>query len=160
MFARKLPLLALALSLVALGVSAMPPFVDIEQRLTPEQMHSTGLDTLSPAQLKRLNELLRDEGPRTGTGQDGPGDNELRHQRYIGLDAETIKSRLKGSISGWEPGSVFELENGQKWKVLKGFMKLRAPMEAPEVLVVPGFAGRWFLQVDEDLPKARVYRID
>lgn len=158
--ARKLPLLVLACSLVALGVSAMPPFVDIEQRLTPEQMHSTGLDTLSPAQLQRLNELLRDEGPRTTTVQGAPGDNELRHQSYIGLDAETIKSRLKGSISGWAPGSVFELENGQKWKVLKGSMKLRTPMQAPEVLVVPGFAGRWFLQVDEDLPKARVYRID
>jgi hypothetical protein len=25
---------------------------------------------------------------------------------------------------------------------------------------VPGIAGRWFLQVDEDMPKARVYRID
>jgi hypothetical protein len=44
--------------------------------------------------------------------------------------------------------------------VLKGEMKLRRPMQAPEVLVVPGLAGRWFLQVDEDLPKARVYRTD
>jgi len=55
---------------------------------------------------------------------------------------------------------VFSLENGQQWKVLKGSMKLRAPMQAPEIVVVPGIAGRWFLQVDEDLPKARVYRID
>jgi hypothetical protein len=52
------------------------------------------------------------------------------------------------------------LENGQQWKVLKGAMKLRKPLQAPEIVVVPGIAGRWFLQVDEDMPKARVYRID
>jgi hypothetical protein len=39
-------------------------------------------------------------------------------------------------------------------------MRLHAPMQAPEIVVAPGIAGRWFLQVDEDLPKARVYRID
>ncbi|MCX7041434.1 MAG: hypothetical protein NT117_01830 [Gammaproteobacteria bacterium] len=42
----------------------------------------------------------------------------------------------------------------------QGYMKLRKPMDAPVIVLVPGFAGRWFLQVDEDLPKARVYRID
>ena len=39
-------------------------------------------------------------------------------------------------------------------------LTLRKPLEAPEILVVPGVAGRWFLQVHEDYPKARVYRID
>ena len=62
-------------------------------------------------------------------------------------------------MAGWAPGTVFELENGQQWKVLKGSMTLRKPHERTEVLVVPGIAGRWFLQVDEDLPKARVQRI-
>lgn len=39
-------------------------------------------------------------------------------------------------------------------------MKLRKTLEAPEVVLVPGIVGRWFLQIDEDAPKARVYRID
>ena len=76
------------------------------------------------------------------------------------LEIRTIKSRLRGPVSSWEPGTEFRLENGQTWKVLKGEMTLRKPLESPEVLVVPGLAGRWFLQVDEDYPKARVYRID
>ena len=76
------------------------------------------------------------------------------------MDAKPITTRLKGSVSSWEPGTEFELENGQTWKVLKGSMKLRKPLEAPEVILVPGIAGRWFLQIDEDAPKARVYRID
>ncbi|RYZ74972.1 MAG: hypothetical protein EOP91_00590 [Lysobacteraceae bacterium] len=67
---------------------------------------------------------------------------------------------MADKVAGWEPGTVFVLENGQRWKVLKGEMKLRAPLESPEVSVIPGIAGRWFLQLDEDLPKARVYRID
>ncbi|ATE74700.1 hypothetical protein CNO08_16345 [Lysobacter capsici] len=78
----------------------------------------------------------------------------------MGLNDEPIKSRLKHDVSGWEPGTVFELENGQQWKVLKGSMKLKKPMVTPEIVVVPGVAGRWFMQVDEDMPKARVYRID
>ena len=79
---------------------------------------------------------------------------------YLGLDEKPITTRLKGSISHWQPGTEFALENGQVWKVLKGNMKLRETLQAPEIVLVPGFAGRWFLQVDEDLPKARVYRID
>lgn len=63
-------------------------------------------------------------------------------------------------VSGWEPGTVFELGNGQQWKELKGSMKLPKALQSPEIEVVPGFAGRWFLHVDEDLPGARVYRID
>jgi predicted phosphodiesterase len=86
-----------------------------------------------------------------------------RYHKWLalaGFNDEPIRSRAVGSISGWEPGTEFKLENGQTWKVLKGSMKLRKPMSAPEILVVPGLMGRWFLQVDEDLPKARVYRVD
>ena len=145
-------------------IAAAGEYVDIEQRLTAEQLHDTGLDALSAAQLKLLNSLLRDdvakavkaskvetlEGNETGRGSSS----------LIGFNDEPIRSRLKGSIGGWEPGTEFVLENGQTWKVLKGSMKLRKPLKSPEIMVIPGIAGRWFLQVDEDLPKARVYRID
>ena len=39
---------------------AEQPYVEIEQRLTVEQLHATGLDTLSPQQLELLNRLLRE----------------------------------------------------------------------------------------------------
>ncbi len=139
---------------------ASPDNKAIEQRLTPEQMHETGLDSLTPAQLARLNELLRKEASsEPAVAQERTG-AERGATSYLGLDEKPITTRLKGSISSWEPGTEFALENGQVWKVLKGHMKLRKPLDAPEIVLVPGFAGRWFLQVDEDLPKARVYRID
>lgn len=153
-------ILALGGLLVASFVAwAGQPYVDIEQRLTAEERHEAGLDTLSPAQLAALNRLLREKAG-IARAKESPGAGETRQASYIGLDDKPIHSRLRGSVSGWEPGTVFELENGQQWKVLKGNMQLRKPMQAPEIVVVPGIAGRWFLQVDEDLPKARVYRVD
>ena len=152
----------------AIPARSQPAPVDIEQRLSAEEMHEAGLDTLSPAQLAALNRLLRAKAapgappaPDTVTAAAPPAAVPATPGgHYIGLDDKPIRSRVRGDVAGWEPGTVFVLENGQQWKVLKGQMKLRAPMQAPEIVVVPGIAGRWFLQVDEDLPKARVYRID
>lgn len=138
----------------------------IEQRLTAGQMKATGLDTLTADQLALLNRLLaetpaRAESLHNTTGAtERPGDDPARSESLIGFNDEPIRSRLGGTIRGWEPGTVFVLANGQQWKVLKGQMRLSRPLQDPEVVVVPGVAGRWFLQVHEDAPKARVYRID
>lgn len=163
------------LLLLSFAAQARQPYVEIEQRLSAQQLQEVGL---SAEQLAKLNRMLReaeetaarsaaaeaapavaeDAGPQVGAGaprERGPGAGQ-----YIGLNDEPIKSRLKHDVSGWEPGTVFELENGQQWKVLKGRMSLKKPMPKPEIVVVPGVAGRWFLEVDEDMPKARVYRID
>ena len=150
----------LTLAVASFAAMGQPAYVDIEQRLTAEQLQQSGLDMLSPAQLARLNQLLRDESAQLAKARQAGQEESNAAARFIGLDDKPIKSRLKGSVSGWAPGTVFELENGQRWKVLKGSMKMRKAVEAPEILVVPGIAGRWFLQVDEDLPKSRVYRID
>ncbi|HEV8694953.1 MAG TPA: hypothetical protein VGQ93_12340 [Lysobacter sp.] len=155
-------MLGLALALIAMPSTALTQtsYVNIEQRLTAEQRHEAGLDTLSSAQLSALNRMLREESTPTVNAVVPSAAGAPRPASFIGLDDKPIHSRLKGSVSGWEPGTVFELENGQQWKVLKGNLQLRKTLQAPEIVVVPGVAGRWFLQVDEDLPKARVYRID
>lgn len=160
--------LMLALLLAPFAVLAQSAYIDIEQRLSAEQLSEVGL---SPAQLQLLNRMLReasdkDPAPAVAATSAAPtasavvGTGQRSAVQYIGLDDQPIKSRLKGDVAGWEPGTVFELDNGQQWKVLKGSMKLRKPLTSPEIMVVPGVAGRWFLQVDEDMPKARVYRID
>lgn len=154
-------LLAALLSLSCMAL-AQRAYVGIEQRLSAEQLREIGL---TPAQLALLDRYLREaevsappiETARYESAQDG---GKRDPTRFAGLDTERIASKAKGTIGGWEPGTVFELENGQQWKVLKGSMKLRKPLQDPEIVLVPGVAGRWFLQVDEDMPKARVYRID
>jgi hypothetical protein len=158
-------LLIAATTLVPHAVHAHEPYVNVEDRLTAAQRHETGLDTLTPAQLARLNALLRGEteaapqaattpSPLTAAARPAPAANAAPR---VGLVEGPIRSRLKGTVAGWEPGTVFELENGQRWIVAKGHARLDVPLVAPEVLVVAGMAGRWFLQVSEDLPKARVY---
>ncbi len=174
---RRTPLVLATLLLAAASALALAATTPrIEQQLTPEQMHATGLDTLSSAQLDLLNTLLQARAEAAeraraaepgrlaesgrGAGAGAGAGSSLNPASYIGLADQPIKSRLVGSVSGWEPGTEFHLANGQVWKVLKGNMTLRKPMQAPEIIVMPGIAGRWFLQVDEDLPKARVYRTD
>lgn len=80
--------------------------------------------------------------------------------RRVGLQDGPIESTVVGRVTGWAPGTVFVLANGQHWEVLKGSMTLSTPRESPAIRVVPGIAGRWFLEVDPDLPKARVFRAD
>jgi hypothetical protein len=164
---RGLPLAA-ALALACMAAAAADGWVRIEQRLTPAQMHETGLDRLSVQELNRLNDILANEDSagrvdaaaverRADAGRHGA---DRGAGGYIGMDAERISTRIEGRVEGWEPGTEFHLANGQTWKVLKGSMKLRKPKQDPEVVLVPGVMGRWFLQVDEDAPKARVYRTD
>ena len=149
----------LAMSGIALAQRA---YVGIEQRLSADQLQEVGL---TPAQLALLDRYLREaeasapavEGPGHAA-QQAAGKRDPTH--FVGLDAERIASKVQGVVGGWEPGTVFKLDNGQQWQVLKGSMKLRKPLQDPPVVLVPGVAGRWFLQVDEDMPKARVYRID
>jgi hypothetical protein len=172
--------LVASLILATATAQAAQPYVDIEQQLTPEQRRDTGLDTLSATQLELLNRLLREKAEAASSRSDAsaaatdservagesrpataPRDSDAM-PRTVPMDLEirTIKAHLKGRVEGWAPGTEFRLDNGQVWKVLKGEMTLRQPLESPEILVVPGIAGRWFLQVHEDYPKARVYRID
>ena len=148
--------------------AAEPDYVPLEQRLSLEQQRATGIDTLSPEQLALLNRLLQeDKAQAVSTAQAevraeaaAAAPREGDASRYIGMNDEPITSRVQGPVSGWKPGDEFRLANGQVWKVLKGQMRLDETLGSPEIVVVPGIAGRWFLQVHEDLPKARVYRID
>ena len=152
---RTTPRAAMALLALAGLAWAQQAWVPLEQRLGAARLREVGL---TPTQLELLDRYLREaeeNAPQVEAAAGGPDP-----ARFIGVDAERIDSRAKGIVAGWEPGSVFELDNGQQWKVLKGSMKLRKPLQEPQVVLVPGVAGRWFLQVDEDLPKARVYRID
>lgn len=158
--------LPLSLALPAALPVAAADYVPLEQRLSPAQQHETGLDTLSPAQPARLNALLRDgeavrtEAVRAEAARAAAPAAAPDPARFAGQDAGPIRGRIQGTVTGWSEGDEFRLDNGQVWKVLKGHGELPRPVENPAIVVVPGIAGRWFLQFDEDLPKARVYRIE
>jgi hypothetical protein len=169
--------------------SAQAGYIAIEQRLSAGQLREVGLTPEQLATLNRmLREAdaavatatvptaaavpvttatpATTAGPMTtgeaatvaaSAGVDPTPDDR---SSWIGFNDEPIVSRVHGTVASWEPGTVFVLENGQQWKVLKGYATLSKPRESPQIRVVPGVAGRWFLEVDPDMPKARVYRID
>ena len=83
-------------------------------------------------------------------------EDELR----VGLGDAPIVTRAVGRVEGWSPGTIFVLENGQRWQVMKGTVNLPTPLDAPRVRIFPGVSGRWFLEVSEDMPKARVFLVD
>lgn len=133
----------------------------IARRLTPEQIAEIGLTARQIELLDRyLGEAVAASPPVEAARYEGAQGAPRDPTALLGLQEGPIHGRLTHDVAGWEPGTVFVLDNGQQWKVLKGSMRLRQPLATPEVQVVPGIAGRWFLQVHEDLPKARVYRID
>lgn len=148
--------------LLGVAMNAAAQQKPIEQQMTPEQFDAAGLGKLSAAELANLNAWLnreRAEPVATQSPEERPAAERPRDS-YVGADDKPVRSRLKGSVQAWAPGTVFELENGQRWRVLKGSMKLSKPLQAPEIEVAPGLMGRWFLQVDEDAPRARVERIE
>lgn len=146
-------LLAASLLLTTPLAWAQRDYQPIEQRLSAEQLQQVGL---SAQQLQLLNRMLSEAQAAAPAPEEAPEAVQLMH---IGLEEGPVHSKVQGAVDGWEPGTLFVLENGQQWKVLKGQMRLRQTLQSPEIEVVPGIAGRWFLQVDEDLPKARVYRV-
>jgi hypothetical protein len=152
--------LTLALACGITGALAASAWVDLEQRFTQDQMHATGLDTLSATQLVELNRLLREDVERATAASPPRVERDPERSRFIGFNDAPIESTLVGTLAGWEPGTEFELANGQRWKVLKGHYTLSRPLQAPKVRVVPGAAGRWFFRLDDDTPGARVYRVD
>lgn len=84
----------LLLGLDSFTAIAQQSHVDIEQRLTAEQWHATGLDTLSPAQLELLNRLLREASAKTATLEPSSRAEGLREyscgRSYIGLEDKPI----------------------------------------------------------------------
>lgn len=151
---------------LAATAAAQAPYVAIEQRVDPQQLAEVGL---SAAQLQTLNRLLREAearapapvaaAPSAPAGAAPLPGAPTPAPMFPGLDDGPIQAHVTGQVDGWQPGTVFTLDNGQQWQVLKGEMKLKASRANPAIAVVPGIAGRWFLEVDEDLPKARVFRI-
>lgn len=152
---------------LAATATAQAPYVAIEQRVDAQALAEVGL---TPSQLQTLNRLLREAESRAPAAPAAPAASAAASTAtaapvptpapmFAGLDEGPIEAHVTGTVDGWQPGTVFSLDNGQQWQVLKGEMKLRKPVSNPAIVVVPGIAGRWFLQVDPDLPKARVFRI-
>jgi hypothetical protein len=152
---RVLAAAVLSVGILASGSAlAGRPYTLIEQRLSPEQMHATGLDQLQPEQLSLLNQLLSNEQANIAA-QSAKAERERKTE-----EARTpVSSSLKGEFRGWQNATVFELENGQRWRVLDGDFATK-PLSNPKVTISPGLFGSWYMLVEGTSVKAKVKRVD
>ena len=156
---RLLPLtLSLLILTMPLLAAAQQRYVPIEQRLSPEQLQATGLDTLSAQQRQLLNQLLSDEQAVVEERVE-----KSARSRLAGLldrkQAEPVRAAIKGEFRGWVAGSVIELDNGQRWRVTEGELYLRKPMAHAQATITPGMVSGWYLQVEGQSPRAKVQRL-
>ncbi|HEY5802608.1 MAG TPA: hypothetical protein VIT90_02790 [Lysobacter sp.] len=138
---------------------AADAYVALEQRLSAEQMRATGLDTLAPAQLALLNQLLSEnqnavvEAAVAGRASDEVG---LRNKH----PAEPINANVAGTVRSLDIGNTVVLDNGQRWRIIEGSVYLGKPATNPRVTITPGFIGAWYLQIEGQSSKMKVQRID
>jgi hypothetical protein len=62
--------------------------------------------------------------------------------------SEALESRLKSDFTGWRKGTVFELENGQRWQQAGGDDYVTPSMPPPVVRIKPGVLGSYWMQIE------------
>lgn len=62
--------------------------------------------------------------------------------------SEPLESRLVGEFRGWRRGTVFELENGQRWQHVEGEDYVTPPMAPPRVKITPGAFGTFWMKIE------------
>ena len=152
---RPFPLvLVLAGALAACGHAvAQDAYVPIEQRISAAERQAAGLHKLSADELAARNALLRRECSAAGAA----AATDPAHARRS-APREAVTGRIKGSFSGWTPGTNLELDDGQVWRVVDGSLYTNR-VDSPAVRIEPGLVGSWYLQVEGRTNRAKVRRV-
>lgn len=158
------------------AIAQQSPSSMLEQRMGSAKFREAGLDRQTPEQLKVLEEWLLHNATdivasqpaseastataaATGTtarrswfGRTKSGKNDKEE-----VSNSTVNSRYAGTFTGWRPGNILELENGQKWKVNdSSSLHVRKPLDNPMITVAPGILGAWNMKVEGYNTSARV----
>ncbi len=152
--------LLLAVGLTVFATARAAEFSSLEERMSEQEFREAGLDKLSADELARLNDWLRArmtapqtaQADRTGFKPTGGllGDNG---------DARVITSRVKGEFTGWNRGTVLELENGQAWEITDSNSFSVPAMQSPGVTIEPAMLGSWLIKVQGFNRSARATRV-
>ncbi|TXH03924.1 MAG: hypothetical protein E6R07_10970 [Nevskiaceae bacterium] len=55
----------------------------------------------------------------------------------------TLHARMLGAFTGWRPGMVVELDNGQTWKSIDNDRQEHDPIQAPQITIEKGLMNYW-----------------
>ena len=152
--------IATAVLLLACAPSMAGQPKELQDRMSPQQFHSFGLDKLSPAELAGLSDWMRaqDEPPPAPTPVATPRRNSDGYLESGGR-AE-IRSRFQGEFHGWNGHTVFPLENGQVWIQVEDATLSGLKLSHPMITISPGLLGGWKLHVEGSRNFAMVKRVN
>lgn len=133
-------------------------FSSLEERMSQSEFQASGLDKLSPDELKTLDAWLRAHyatataAPQYVTPSGKPVFYPKESER------EVVESRIDGKFGGWYGKSVFTLENGQQWTQAESGRRLMGPYDHPKVKIKPMMFGSWLMYVEKCGCSVRVQR--
>lgn len=150
------------LALMVWSLAAVAQQAPVETRMSAAEFKAAGLDKLSPDELRHLNAWLAAQSAEVASiapaATPAPRARAITQRRTADLN----KSRIQGTVQAWDVGTVFTLDNGEKWEVVAGKARLYRPLQHPEVTLVPSLMGAWFLKfnADSDVAKPKVERVE
>ena len=150
------------------------PFPGLRALMTEQEFEAAGLNTLSAAQLKALDDWLADESTERpasiaveAAAIEEP-DAQVAAQSEIApkepdswrdRTRDDIESAIVGAFTGWRGETVFELENGQVWRQrLDGRHRYKGAPN-PRVRITRNWLGFFELQLIETGHKVGVARV-
>jgi hypothetical protein len=140
---------------LASGLSSAAGFSSLEERMSQNEFHATGLDKLSADELKALNDWLRTHNAVTVITTSPSGEPVFYPHDS---DRETIESHVDGTFGGWRGHTTIRLENGQEWTQSESGGVSCGPAEHPSVKIKPMVLGSWLAYVSSCGDSVRVTR--
>lgn len=152
----------IALLLLATSFASAAEFSSLEERMSEQEFRAAGLDRLSAEELAALNAWLRTKGAAAGmqASRDRVGFKDGGGLLGDNSGQSAIEGvRIRGPFSGWDPGQVIELNNGQAWRIDddRGFSV--PTVNDPLVEIEPAMLGSWLMRVEGFNRTSRVTRV-
>jgi hypothetical protein len=109
-------LMFLGVGAVGLAIAQKTEFsLTIDQVMTPDEMHESGVAALNATQKRALNDWLNrytTQVFRISRQQSGNAETEPVRSSC----SPAIESSISGEIEGWSGDTIFKLNNGQIWQ--------------------------------------------
>jgi len=118
----------------------------LEERMSKGDFHAAGLDKLTPAELKTLNDWLA--GHQATTVVTKVVTESGKPAFYVDQTKEPVESRIDGKFIGWYGKTVFKLENGQEWTQTESGQFSNGKYDHPKVRIKPMLLGSWLMYVE------------
>jgi len=134
-------------------------FSSLEERMSQKDFQAAGLNKLTPAELKVLDNWLRAHYKTTTTVTTryvSPSGKPVFYPKEN--ERKTVESRIDGKFYGWRGHTVFTLENGEQWTQAESGRYSIGPYDHPKVKIKPMILGSWLMYVEPCGCSLRVQR--